>query len=100
MIFPEMINCCIDHDLSQPTFEGAYRIGVSGFEPVYFNEYFQEPIVEDLGGIFFVVCIAVANRHSISVERTIDFFLALPVIQDTTPDMNLQFLLGQQFRLV
>lgn len=97
MIFPEMIDCSIDHDFPEPAFKGAHRISISGFKPVYLNKYFQESVIEDLGGVFFVVGIAVADRHSISVERGIDFFLTLPVVQDTSPDIYFQFLLGQQF---
>lgn len=87
VIFPEMIDSCIYHDLSKPTFERVNRISISRFESIYLNENFQEPVIEDLGCIFFVVSISVADRHGIPVERAIDFFLALPVIQDTSPDM-------------
>ena len=96
VVFPEMINRGIDHDLTEPAFKGTHRVRISGFKPVYFNKHFQESVIEDFGGIFFVVGIAVANRHSISVERGIDFFLTLPIVQDTAPDMYFQFLLGQQ----
>jgi hypothetical protein len=93
VVFPEMINRSIDHDLPEPTFEGTHRISIGGFKPVYFNKYLQESVIEDFGGIFFVVGIAVADRHSISVERGIDFFLALPFVQGASPDMYFQFLL-------
>jgi hypothetical protein len=83
-----MIDSCIYHDLSKPTFERVNRISISGLESIYLNENFQEPVIEDLGGIFFVVSISVADRHSIPIERAIYFFLALPVIQDTSPDMK------------
>jgi hypothetical protein len=36
-----------------------------------------------------MVRIAVTDRHSIPIERAIDFFLALSVIQGTSPDMDL-----------
>ena len=88
VIFPEMIDSCIYHDLSKPTFERVNRISISGLESIYLNENFQEPVIKDLGGVFVVVSISVADRHSIPVERAIDFFLALPVIQDTSPDMK------------
>ena len=87
LILPEMINGCVYHDLSEPAFERVNRIGISRLESVYLNENFQEPVIEDLGSIFFVVSISVADRHGIPIERAIYLFLALPVIQDTSPDM-------------
>ncbi len=87
VIFPEMIDSCIYHDLSKPAFERVDRISISRLESVYLNENFQEPVIKDLGGVFVVVSISVADRHGIPVERAIDLFLALPVVQDTSPDM-------------
>ena len=71
MVFPEMIDGRIDHDLSKPSFKGADCVGISWFETVDFDKDFQEAVIEDFVGIFFVSGISVADRHGISIERAI-----------------------------
>ena len=100
MVLTEMVDRGIDHNLAEPALEGAYRVGISWLEAVNLYKNFQEPVIEDLGCVFVVVGITVADRHGIPVERAVYFFLALPVVQGTSPDMYFQFLLRQQIRLV
>ena len=57
-----------------------------------FPENFQEPIIEDLHGIILVTRIPVADCHSISVERAVNDFLALPAVSATGLDMIGKFL--------
>ena len=87
MIFTKMVNGCVDDDFPEPAFEGTDSIRIGRFKPVYFDKYLQKPVVQDLDGIFFIVGIQVADRHGISIERTINFFLALPFVQGASLDM-------------
>lgn len=96
IVLPEMVYGRVDHDLSEPAFEGIYRIRVRRFEPVYLDKHLEKTVIQDFSGVFVVICIPVADRHSISIEGAVDFFLALPTVQGTTPDVFLQFLLRQQ----
>jgi hypothetical protein len=71
MVFPVMVNSRIDHDLAEPAFKRTDGIGIGGFEPVDFHKYFQETIVQNFNSIFFPIAIALADRHSIAIERAI-----------------------------
>jgi hypothetical protein len=84
-----MINSGIDHYFPEPAFKGADRVCVGWFEPVDLNKNFEKSVIEDLSGIFLFVSVPVADGHGIPIERAIDYFLALPAVQGTTPDMVL-----------
>jgi hypothetical protein len=96
MVFTEMIDRSIYHDLPQPSFEGAYHIGIRRTVMMDLPEYLQEPVIQYLHGVFFIAGVTVADGHSIAIERVIDDLLALPFIQGTSPNMVGQFFCRQQ----
>ena len=49
----------------------------------------KEPIIHNFQPILVVIGIPVTNRHSIPVESIVDLFLAFPLVEGTTPDMNI-----------
>ena len=51
VVFPEMIDRGIYHDLSKPAFKGAYHIGIRRLVMMYLPEYFQEAVIQYLNGI-------------------------------------------------
>ena len=66
---------------------------------MYFFENFEEPIIEDLDGVVFVIGVTIAYGHGISVKRIVDLFLAGSFVQGTSPDVHAQFF-GRKQRIV
>lgn len=87
MIFSEMIDGGKYHDLSQPSFKGAHYITISRTIIMQFAENLKEAIVEYLNCVLLIICISVTDSHGISVERAIDLFLALSVVQGAAPNV-------------
>src|SRR5258706_11978070 len=87
MVFPEMIYSCINHNFSQPAFKRTNYITICRLVMMNFSEDFQEPVVYNFNSILLVISIPVTNCHSITVERAVNFFLALSAVQGTSPDM-------------
>lgn len=84
LVFAEVVDGGIDHDLPDPAFKRADHIGISWLVMVYFAEHFQEPIVQDFNGIILFAGIPVANGHGIAIERAVDDLLALSPVEGTT----------------
>jgi hypothetical protein len=91
LVFSEMINGGIYHYLSNPSFKGADNISISWLVMVYFFKHLQKSIIQDLKGIILFAGIAVADGHSIPIERAINNFLALPSVEGTAFNVVSEF---------
>jgi hypothetical protein len=61
---------------------------------MYFPENFKKPVVQNFYSVILLISVAIANGHSIPVERAVNNFLALPAVQGAGPDMVCQFICG------
>lgn len=87
VIFPAVVYCCVNQNLPDPSFKGIHFIGIGGSIAMDFFKDLEKAVVKDFNGVFSSLRVAVADRHTIAVERVIDFFLTLSLVQGAAPDM-------------
>ncbi len=90
---PEVIDGGVDENAPDPCFEGIFQGYMMGFKMNELTKNFEEPVVYNFQGLFFIRNKAVTYREGITVKMFVKTFLALPFQCNTTPYYLLKGLL-------
>src|SRR5215467_16096905 len=69
MVFPEVINGCIDHDFTHPALKGADHVRIRRFVPMDLFENLKKAVVQYLNSVILGIGVSITNSHSVSIER-------------------------------